>query len=195
MHTPTIRLAAPSDAAAVLAIYTYYVLETAVSFETVPPSLREMERRMQAYMAAYPFLICEQDGQVLGYAYAHQFQARAAYAWGAELSVYLRDECRGRGLGQALYGALIALLTHQGVRTVYGCLTLSNQASCRLHERLGFTPVGVFRKAGYKHGAWHDVIWYEKAIAPYDESPAPLIAFSQLDGALTAAVLAKAGKR
>ena len=167
------RFASAADSAALLEIYGQY-LESPVTFEYDRPSEAEFARRIAAYGGAYPYLVWEEDGRSLGYAYAHALGERAAYQWSAELSVYLDRSAAGRGLGRRLYGALMEMLRLQGVRTVYGCVTVPNPASERLHEAMGFRRAGVWRRAGYKSGAWRDVTWFEKSIAPYDEAPEPV---------------------
>lgn len=171
-----IRSAAPDDAAALRAIYAQYI-DTPVTFEYALPTADEFRRRIGTTLAEYPYLVWEQDGRPLGYAYAHRFREREAYRWGAELSVYVDAGAHGRGVGRALYEELMRLLKLQGIRTVYGCITLPNDKSVGLHESLGFAAAGVFHAAGFKNGAWHDVIWYEKALMPFDERPAPPVPY------------------
>ena len=167
-----IRSALLSDTEAILSVYAGYI-DTTITFECALPSVFEFRSRVQTISADYPYLVWEEDGRVLGYAYAHRYREREAYQWGAELSIYIDRRVQSKGVGRALYTELIHRLRAQGVKTVYGCITLPNEKSVRLHESLGFTAAGVFHNAGYKNGAWHDVIWYEKAIAPYD-TPAPI---------------------
>ena len=175
-----LRFAVPDDADALRAIYAQYI-DTSVTFEYSLPSPEEFRRRMEDISAEYPYLVWEEDGVPLGYAYAHRYRERAAYRWGAELSVYLDRDARGRGLGARLYGALMALLRLQGIRTVYGVVTQPNEASDRLHTAMGFTVAGVVHNAGFKAGRWHDVTTYEKPIAPYDDEPAPPIRIRDVD--------------
>ncbi len=168
-----IRLAHPSDAPALLAIYAQSI-QTPVTFEYELPSLEEFRERIRDISACYPYLVLEEDGDILGYAYAHRLRERAAFAWDAELSVYLDDSTRGRGLGTELYTVLLELLRRQGVQAVYGCITSPNPASVALHERLGFRYCGAFHRTGYKDGQWWDVLWYEKQIGSGGTPPAPL---------------------
>ena len=167
-----LRFAAEADSAALLGIYGQY-LDTPVTFEYVLPTEAEFAARIRDIGGTYPYLVWE-DGRILGYAYAHRRAERPAYQWNAELSVYLDRDCLGRGLGRRLYGALEELLGLQGVRTVCGCVTVPNERSERLHEAQGFRRCGVWKDAGYKCGAWHDVAWFEKEIAPHGWEPAPL---------------------
>lgn len=167
-----LRFAAPADSGALLAIYGQYI-DTPVTFEYVLPSGEEFARRVEDISRDYPYLVCEDGGKLVGYAYAHRQMERAAYQWNAELSVYLDREYTARGLGKKLYGCLMELLRLQGVRTVYGVVTVPNEKSEGLHRAMGFHTMGVCRSTGYKSGAWHDVALFEKAIAPYDRDPAP----------------------
>ena len=185
-----IRLAVPADAPALLAIYAQYI-ETGITFEYQLPSREEFARRIRTFGEAYPYLVWEEDGQITGYAYAHRQAERAAYQWNAELSVYLDRACTGAGRGRRLYTALMELLRLQGIRTVYALVTLPNEKSEGLHRSLGFRLMGVQRSTGYKDGAWRDVAWFEKAIAPYDPDPAPLRPFPQIPPEQVAAILAQ----
>ena len=130
-----LRFADEHDAAACLAIYAQYI-DTSITFETALPSEDEFAGRIRSYGAVYPWLIAEEEGKILAYAYAHRAQERAAYDWNAELSVYVSKNAAGRGLGTRLYRALLALLKEQGVRTAYGVVTMPNDASAALHQKL-----------------------------------------------------------
>ena len=158
-----IRFADPGDAAACLAVYAQYI-DTSITFETVLPSEAEFSGRIRSYGAVYPWLIAEEDGRVLAYAYAHRAQERAAYGWNAELSIYLAKARRGRGLGAPLYRLLEDLLAMQGYVNLYGVITASNTGSLRLHERLGYRQIGLHEKTGWKFGQWHDVAWMHKRV-------------------------------
>ena len=174
-----IRFADPGDAAACLAVYAQYI-DTSITFETVLPSEAEFSGRIRSYGAVYPWLIAEEDGHVLAYAYAHRAQERAAYGWNAELSVYVSRDAAGRGLGTKLYTVLLALLQKQGVRTAYGVVTMPNDASSALHQKLGFRTLGTYRNTGYKNGRWRDVVWFEKHIGSFDGAPEPLRPIGQI---------------
>ena len=173
-----IRFAAPGDAAALAGIYAPYVENTAITFETAPPSAEDFQRRIERTLRHYPYLVAEEGERILGYAYAGRLRDRAAYDWDAELSIYLDQNARGRGVGTALYRCLLDLLALQGVRWAYGVVTLPNEASCRLHAALGFRLAATFPEMGYKHGRWWDVAWYLKELAPRREHPAPLVPLS-----------------
>ena len=142
-----IRFATTADTGGCLAVYAEY-MDTVITFETELPSHEAFAGRIRSYGAVYPWLVAEEDGVILGYAYAHRAQERAAYDWNAELSVYLAKRAAGRGLGTTLYGALLALLQKQGVRNVYGIVTLPNPASEALHRHFGFRTVGAYTRSG-----------------------------------------------
>jgi phosphinothricin acetyltransferase len=170
---PTLlRLATPADGPALADIYRPAVTDSASSFELEPPDGAEMARRVARILERTPWLVWERDGAVLGYAYAGPHRERPAYRWSVEVSAYVRAEARRLGVARALYTSLFAALVVQGFRNAYAGITLPNEASVRLHTAVGFTPIGVFRGIGYKQGAWHDVAWFERALAPRDAAPA-----------------------
>ena len=186
-----IRFAAETDAPALLAIYAQYI-ETGITFEYQLPTPEEFAQRIREFGGTYPYLVCEESGRIVGYAYAHRQAERAAYQWNAELSVYLDRDHTGTGLGKRLYHALMELLLLQGVRTVYALVTLPNEKSEGLHRSMGFRLMGVQRSTGYKAGAWRDVAWFELPIADYDQGPAPLRPLPQVPPEQVAAVLRQA---
>ena len=188
----TLRVATAADSDALLAIYAPYITDTAVTFETAIPSSAEFRRRVEEIVATYPFLIAEEDGQPVGYAYAHRESERAAYDWNAELSVYVKNDHRGKGVGRQLYAALLRLLQLQGVQNAYVRIALPNPESEKLHARMGFRRLAEHRATGYKHGAWHSILWMEKTVGDHAIPPAPLIPFSQLSSDAVSAVLALA---
>lgn len=172
MSEPRIRDADPSrDAAACAAIYAPHVEGSAVSFEERAPEAAEMAMRIERYGASHAWLVAELEGEVVGYAYATAFNERPAYRWSTSVSVYIGESAQGRGVGRALYEALFARLRERGYRMACAGITLPNPASVSLHERLGFERVGVNREIGWKHGAWHDVGWYQLELAPAGEGP------------------------
>jgi L-amino acid N-acyltransferase YncA len=163
-----IREASSEDGAACAAIYRPAVEGSTATFELGPPSAGAMAARIQA-TTAYPWLVCERDGEVAGYAYASAFRKRAAYQWAAETSVYVHPGHQREGVASALYEALLACLRAQGYVHAYGVLTLPNPASVALHEAFGFDRVGTLPGIGYKHGDWQDVsLWH----LPLRERPA-----------------------
>jgi L-amino acid N-acyltransferase YncA len=167
-----IRDADPAaDAAACAAIYAPFVNDTAISFEERPPDAAEMRRRMENLVHRYPWLVAEDDASVVGYAYGGPHRERAAYRWAADVTIYIGPGHQRQGLGRALYEALFQRLTAQGLRMACAGITLPNDASVALHERLGFRPVGVYRQIGWKFDRWHDVAWYQRALRT--EGPDP----------------------
>ena len=152
-----IRLADAADAGAMLAVYAPYVRDTAISFETEPPSEEEFRQRVRSTLEVGPWLLCEERGRVLGYAYAGRFHPRRAYQWTVEVTAYVLAEHHRKGVALGLYTALLACLALQGFRSAVGVIALPNPASVGLHERVGFAPAGVLRAVGYKHERWHDV--------------------------------------
>jgi L-amino acid N-acyltransferase YncA len=168
----SVRDATPDDAAACAAIYAPYVLETAISFEAEPPTVEEMAGRIERASRTHAWFVLEDAGRVVGYAYGGPFAGRAAYRWACEVSVYLELGRRRGGGGRMLYEALLARLRACGYRTAMGGMTLPNDASEGLHRALGFELVGVYRRVGYKHGAWHDVAWTQLVLADGDGPPA-----------------------
>ena len=186
-----IGFASPRDTEELLAIYGQYI-DTPITFECALPSVESFTERIRSIRSAYPYIVCEEDGRIWGYAYAHRQAERAAYQWNAELSIYLDRGARGRGLGRRLYGALMELLRLQGIRTVYALVTVPNPASEGLHRAMGFRTMGVQRSTGYKDGAWRDVAWFEKPIGAYDVAPAPLRPLEQVPGEQVDRILAAA---
>jgi phosphinothricin acetyltransferase len=169
---PTIRLATLADAEQVQAIYAPYCF-TPISFELEPPSVEEIRGRLRKILGPYPWLLCEDDGEILGYAYATQHRERAAYLWSVDTSVYVRQGRQRRGVGRALYTSLLAVLPLQGFVSAYAGVTLPNAASVGLHEAMGYQPVGVYRQVGFKYGAWHDVAWFQRSLQPWPAEPPP----------------------
>lgn len=161
-----LRAATPDDAAAIADIYAPFVKESAVSFETDPPDQATMRARIEAGGDLYPWLVGEdEDGSLLGYAYAARFRDRPAYRFAVETSVYLRPGCAKRGFGRQLYEPLLAMLEAQGFTQAIAAITLPNKASVRLHESLGFERAGTYRRVGWKLAAWHDVGLWQRRLA------------------------------
>jgi L-amino acid N-acyltransferase YncA len=167
-----IRSVTTADAEAVRMIYAPYVSDSATSFEAVVPDLAEMTRRIEAQADRYPWLVFESGDRILGYAYASPHRARTAYQWSVEVSVYVHADAHRRGVGRALYIALFELLRRQGYINAYAGITLPNPSSVGLHESLGFVPVGVYRRIGFKFDRWHDVEWLHLRLV---EDPRPMM--------------------
>jgi phosphinothricin acetyltransferase len=163
---PSVRAATVADAAACAAVYAPYVTDTAVSFELEPPSAETMAGRIAVASERHAWLVLQDAGRVVGYAYGGPFAPRAAYRFACETSIYLEVGRRRTGGGRALYEALLERLAQRGYRRAIAGMTLPNDASAGLHRALGFEPVGVYRQIGFKDGAWHDVAWMQKSIAP-----------------------------
>jgi phosphinothricin acetyltransferase len=163
----TIRTAVPErDAAACVAIYAPHVEAGATSFEEAPPSPAEFAERIAATAATYPWLVAEHDGDLVGFAYACPHRSRPAYRWAVEVSVYVGTDQHRRGHGRALYAELIERLRRQRFQVACAGITLPNEASVALHESLAFIAVGVYRRIGWKAGAWRDVGWWQLELEP-----------------------------
>jgi L-amino acid N-acyltransferase YncA len=166
-----IRLAEESDVDAIAGIYRPIVETTAVSFETVAPDDDEMRRRLGETLASYPWLVCDLDGRIAGYAYATRHRVRGAYQWSVDTSVYVHAADRRVGVGRGLYVSLFSILAAQGYFNAYAGIALPNTASVALHESVGFEKVGVYHHVGYKLGSWHDVGWWQLILKEHEESP------------------------
>lgn len=178
----TIRMAVPEDAEALLKIYAPYVEKTAVTFEYEVPSAAEFSDRIKRTLKKYPYLAAEQDGEVVGYAYAGTFHERAAYDWAVETSIYVREDKKGSGIGRALYSALEHSLLRQNILNVNACIAYPAQEdehltkdSVRFHEKLGYRMAGRFHQCGYKFGRWYDMVWMEKHLGSHPENPEKVI--------------------
>ncbi|HUE25873.1 MAG TPA: GNAT family N-acetyltransferase [Solirubrobacteraceae bacterium] len=168
-----IRHADPDrDAAACAEIYGPFVRDTVISLEEVAPGEREFAERIRRVSLTHPWLVAEVGGPVVGFAYASAHRERASYRWAADVAVYLDPEYHARGIGRALYGALLPLLERQGIRVACAGITLPNDASVALHERFGFEQVGVYRRIGWKAGEWRNVGWWQlELVAPGEHAP------------------------
>jgi len=171
-----VRLATPADAEAVAAIYAPVVRETAISFELEPPTADQMRTRIADTLATLPWLVSlDADGHVDGYAYAGRHRERAAYQWSVDVTAYVRADRRRRGVGGRLHAVLLGQLAQLGYCQAFAGIALPNEASVRLHESLGFAALGVYRRVGFKLGAWRDVGWWQKELQPPPAAPrAPL---------------------
>jgi len=158
-----IRSAHPSDAEAIVDIYNHYVTNTTITFEEQPVSAEEMQRRIDVIQAAgLPWLVLEESEQLLGYAYASKWKERSAYRYSVEISVYLKHGVQARGLGSRLYEALFSALVERDIHAAMGGIVLPNDASVRLHEKMGMKQVARFEQVGYKFGQWLDVGYWQK---------------------------------
>lgn len=176
-----VRNARLEDAGRLLEIYSYYVENTAITFEYTVPTLSEFRERMRGIMKRYPYLVIEVDGAIQGYAYAHAFVGRAAYDWSCETTIYLAHTAHRRGLGRKLYAALEAALKDMGILNLYACIGYPEiedeyltRNSAEFHAHLGYTKVGEFRKCGYKFGRWYSMIWMGKIIGIHQAKQEPI---------------------
>jgi L-amino acid N-acyltransferase YncA len=175
-----IRIAHTDDAAAIHAIYTPSVMEGVATFETELPGVEAMRERIVGRLRHYPWLVWEEHGRVLAYAYASRFRERAAYDWIAETSIYVHADARRRGIARRLYAVLLDAMTLQGLNQAVGVITLPGEVSVAMHEAMGFTPAGVWRSSGYKLGQWWDVgVWQKELQAP-ENPPKPVRSFEHL---------------
>ncbi len=177
----TIRLARPTDAAGILAIYAPYIANTSFTFETEIPPEDEFVKRIASYLDNWPWLVCEVDAQIAGYAYASRYRERVAYQWSAECSVYVHDDHHRSGIARALYTALFSILKKQGYRNVYAVINLPNDRSVAFHESMGFKWFATYEQVGYKLGQWKNVGWWRLIINEFGHEPDPVIPFSQMD--------------
>lgn len=175
-----LRFARREDAGTLAEIYRPYVENTAVSFETEAPSPAEFQRRIAAYSERFPYLVIEEDGVVLGYAYAHAFHERTAYDWTVETSIYVAEAARGRGLGRTLYTALLELLTLQGIRNACAVVTIPNEPSLRFHRDMGFKEGGILPDFGYKQGQWRAVAYLYRRLGTRTTPPEAVIPVGSL---------------
>ena len=166
-----IRLATPSDAKDILSIYSPYILNTAITFETEVPELEEFRKRMSHYLERYPWLVFESDGSIAGYTYASSYRERIAYQWCLECSVYVAEGFQRKGIARQLYRELFRILKRQGFTTVYAVITIPNEPSVSLHESMGFTYFATYENVGFKCSAWRNVGWWQLTLNPPEENP------------------------
>lgn len=177
-----IRRVCIEDAEAILDIYAYYVLHTAVTFEYEVPGLEEFRQRIRHTLERYPYLLAEADGRITGYAYAGPFKERAAYDWSIETSIYIAEDARGMGIGSLLLDALESILRQQNILNVNACIGVPageedeylTFASMKFHEKKGYRLVGTFHQCGYKFDRWYNMVWMEKMIGAH-RSPQPSV--------------------
>lgn len=183
-----IRVVKPSDAGQLLEIYTPYVTDSAVSFEYAVPSEAEFIRRISLTLSTYPYIVAEENGIILGYAYAGTFHAREAYLHCVETSIYVRNGYHSKGIGKALYSKLEELLLKQNVFILYACISKTDDAhdmhltdaSIRFHEKVGYHLTGLHSNCGYKFNKWYSIVWMEKLLCELPSSPESFIPFSSI---------------
>ena len=189
MDNVIIRMAKVADAEGILAVYGPYITQTAITFETEIPDIDDFRKRISSVSSEYPYIVCLVDGCIAGYAYAHRQMERAAYQWNASLSVYVAEDHFGRGIGKALYSALLKILELQRIQNVYAGVTRPNSRSEKLHKSFNFELLGIYHNTGYKNGRWHDVSWFEKRIGNQGTPPLPYIKIGQIDKKAIADIL------
>lgn len=175
------RTAVIADARDILDIYAPFVLTTAISFERELPSLEQMEKRIEACLEKFPWLVITHEGRITGYAYASRHREREAYQWSCECSVYVHENYRGKGIAAELYRVLLEVLKLQGIRNAYAGITLPNESSVRLHEKCGFEPFAIYENVGYKLNSWQKVGWWRLRLNDFTPEPAPPLEFYLLD--------------
>ena len=182
-----LRVATQEDAAALLDIYAPYVRETAITFEYDVPSVEEFAARIAHTLEKFPYLAAENDGEIVGYAYAGAFHPRAAYQWCAEMSVYVKRDARRMGVGRKLYDAMEAILSMQRLTNVEACIAVPSAPdahltldSVRFHEKMGYRMVGKFEKCGYKFDTWYDMVWMEKHIGGHVHAQPPILEIGRI---------------
>lgn len=162
--TVQIRQASVADATDIRRIYAPIVSETAISFEEVPPTIEEMEKRIALTLPNYPYFVAIVDGKVCGYVYASQHATRAAYRYSVNTAIYIAPEARRTGVGRTLYSSLLPELTRRGFHAAFAGIALPNLASVALHKSIGFEPLGIYREVGFKFGRWRDVGWWQRRL-------------------------------
>ncbi|MEO6349538.1 MAG: arsinothricin resistance N-acetyltransferase ArsN1 family B [Candidatus Limnocylindrales bacterium] len=179
---PSIRVADPArDGARIAEIYRPYVEETLVSFEDVAPTASEIAERLRTTLEWTPWLVAEETGSVVGYAYASRHRERPGYRWSVDISVYIDPQWQRRGMGRALYTELLPILKRQGFVNVYAGIATPNPGSVRLHESIGMTLIGVYERVGFKFGEWPDVAWYGMRLREPASTPVEPTPFAALD--------------
>jgi len=169
----TIRFIRPEDAASVLEVYKPYVLDTYITFEYKVPTLEEWQHKIEKIILKYPWLVCEVDGEIAGYAYGSMHRDRTAYQWSPESTVYLSEKYHRRGIARALYEKLFAIMKLQGYINVFAGIGLPNTKSEEFHRAIGFKEIGIFRNIGYKLGSWHDTKWFQLQLSEHILNPPP----------------------
>ena len=176
-----IRTVQLSDAEAILKVYAPFITDTCISFEYVVPSMEEFSQRIASISAEYPYIVLEEAGEIVGYAYSHRYLERVAYSWDVEVTIYLAPKVQGKGLGVILYDALEKLMALQNIKNLYSCITGDNVHSIEMHRSMGYELIGTFPKAGFKHDRWLDVVWMAKAIGEKENAPLPFVPFAEVE--------------
>ena len=188
-----IRVATKEDAAGMLEIYAPFILNSGITQETEVPSVEDFQKRIISNLEERPWLVCEINSQVAGYAYAGKHRERKGYQWCTEPSVYISEKYFGVGIALALYTALFDILKLQGYVNAYAVITLPNDRSIAFHSKFGFEYLTTYKKIGYKLGQWHDVGWMQYEINPHKEDPADPMKFPGIKKSVIDPILVNAG--
>ena len=182
-----IRIAEEKDAEALLDIYGYYVENTAITFEYITPSIEEFQERIRTTLEKYPYLVYEEAGKILGYAYVGAFNKRAAARWMVETSIYVKNDVLNKGIGRLLYEELEKILKKQNILKLIACITDSEKEdsyvpkkSVLFHQHMGYKMAGKIKKGGYKFGNWYDLAYMEKEIGEFTKEPEEVVLFSKM---------------
>ncbi len=176
-----IRLATPKDAETLVNIYKEYIENTAITFETEVPSVAEFAERIRKLQEQFPWLVCEMDGKVVGYAYASKHGERAAYRWSVDLSVYVDSRYHRKHIATELYQVLIDIVKRQGYHTAFVGISTPNPKSEAFHTTYGFETIGTFRNVGYKLGKWRDVTWFQLSLTEYVKEPKESVSIQDVE--------------
>ncbi len=189
MEKILIRTANVNDAAALLKIYSYYVENTAITFEWAVPTVEEFCGRIKHTLEKFPYIVAyrESDGELLGYAYTSPFKERAAYDWSVESSIYVKKDCRKMGIGRMLLEELERLSASQNILNINACIACTDKedeyltnASVHFHKKMGYSLVGKFHDSGFKFGRWYDMVWMEKMLGKHTSNPQEVISFKSM---------------
>lgn len=187
MPETTIRNAELNDAEELLKIYAPYVTETAITFEYDVPSIDEFTNRIADVLKRFPYLVAEENGEIIGYAYANAFHSRPAYEHAVEATIYVRADKRRTGTGKLLYDRLEKILKQQNITNLYVCIACTESIdehltndSVTFHSHMGYRMIGVFKKCGYKFNSWYDMVWMEKIIGSHVKNQPKVIPFPQI---------------
>ncbi|MBN9483385.1 MAG: hypothetical protein BGO70_12960 [Bacteroidetes bacterium 43-93] len=177
----TIRFITTDDAAAALAVYAPYVLNTAISFEYEVPPVDDFRNKIEKIIAQYPWLVCTCNDEIIGYAYGSTHRNRKGYQWSPEVTVYMKEDHHRKGIARLLYSALFDMLRMQGYYSVYAGVLSTNIKSVPFHKAMGFEEIGVFRNIGYKLGEWHSNLWLQYSLQDHLlEEPATPVSIDKL---------------
>lgn len=182
-----IRVARIEDAKALLDIYGYYVENTAITFEYMIPSVEEFQERIQNTLEKYPYLVYEEDGEILGYAYVGAFNKRVAARFMVETSIYVKNDVLNKGIGKVLYEELEKILKKQNILKLIACITDSEEEDCyvpkksvRFHQHMGYKMAGRIQNGGYKFGNWYDLVYLEKELGEFTKEPKEVVDFTKI---------------